>query len=471
MTFQELGLSPELGDIINQLGYSTPTPIQSQSIPAILQGRDVLACAETGTGKTGAFLLPTIEILQNSRSRQGLPSAIVIVPTRELATQVFDNFNAYAAVIGGARTLKAISIVGGEVISSQERMLKKGVDMIIATPGRLIDMLERGKIICTNVKVVILDEADRMLDMGFMPDVDRILSSLPKLRQTLLFSATVPEEVRKISQLYQINPKEIKISRSAKTSDLIEQRILRLSEGQKQQALKQLLSENDSKEPVIVFCNRKLEINGLTRFLVNCGFSAESLHGDMSQRNRNEALERFRGGQFRVLVTSDVAARGIDINGISLVVNYNVPIHVEDYVHRIGRTGRAGQEGRAIMFVMKAEEKKLQNIQKLIKTTIAEMFLEIAAGAALPDEKSAEKRDSRKRTPVKNDQEPRSEKTVETERRDHSSRNVRNTRNPDTRNADTRNRQPQENSSSQEVIVGFGNNLPAFMLNDPLKGL
>lgn len=433
MTFEELGLSPELGDIINRLGYVTPTPIQAESIPAILQGRDILACAETGTGKTGAFLLPTIEILQNTRSRQGLPSAIVIVPTRELATQVYDNFKGYAEVIGGARTLKAISIVGGEVISSQERLLKKGVDMIIATPGRLIDLLERGKIICTNVKIVVLDEADRMLDMGFMPDVDRILSSLPKLRQTLLFSATVPEEIRKISQLYQINPKEIKISRSAKTSDLIEQRILRLTEGQKQQALKTLLTANESKGPVIVFCNRKLEINGLTRFLVKCGFVAESLHGDMNQRNRNETLERFRAEQFQVLVTSDVAARGIDISNIGLVVNYNVPLHMEDYVHRIGRTGRAGQEGRAIMFVMKSEERKLQNIQKLIKVTIPEMTLEI---------------------PV---EEPKEEKKEEKRVDRHQSRRGEG-------------RKRSEEDTSQDVVVGFGDNLPAFMRLDPLKG-
>lgn len=451
MTFEELGLSPELEKIIEQLGYITPTPIQEQSIPAVLQGRDILACAETGTGKTGAFLLPTVEILQNSRSRQGLPSAIVMVPTRELATQVLDNFNAYATVMGTTRTLKAISIVGGEVISAQERQLKKGVDIIIATPGRLVDLLERGKIICTNIKIVVLDEADRMLDMGFMPDVDRILSSLPKLRQTLLFSATVPDEVKKISQLYQMNPKEIKVSRSAKTSDLIDQRIIHVTEAQKQPILYQLLTTHDTsqsiKRPIIVFCNRKKDINGLARFLTKSGFSTNYLHGDMNQHSRNDTLERFRQEQFQILVTSDVSARGLDITGIGLVVNYNVPINIEDYVHRIGRTGRAGQAGLAVMFVQKTESKRLASIEKLIKTPIPEMVLEITETQLTKEHKKG------------------------IDKRVH---NEQTNANKSEQGKNRRSRDPQFgylDFDDVEGTIGFGNKLPAFMKNDPLDCL
>lgn len=463
MTFQELGLSPELEKIINQLGYTTPTPIQEQAIPAILQGRDILACAETGTGKTGAFLLPTVEILQTSRSRQGLPSAIVMVPTRELATQVLDNFNAYATVTGTTRTLKAISVVGGEVISSQERQLKKGVDMIIATPGRLLDLLERGKIICTNIKMVILDEADRMLDMGFMADVDRILSSLPKLRQTLLFSATVADEVKKISQLYQMNPKEIKISRSAKTSDLIDQRIVHVTEPQKQPFLYQLLTTHTSsepeKKPIIIFCNRKKDINGLARFLTKSGFTADYLHGDMNQHSRNETLEKFRQEQFQILVTSDVAARGLDITGIGLVVNYNVPINVEDYVHRIGRTGRAGQAGLAIMFVQKTETKRLKSIEKLIKAVIPEMTIVVEEKHPIVEKSSPkppQREESSSRTAQREESSPR--KDV---RRSTSDRNNR-----------YRNQEfSYMESENTDGVIGFGTELPAFMRNDPLACL
>ncbi|WP_038463508.1 DEAD/DEAH box helicase [Candidatus Odyssella acanthamoebae] len=373
MSFSEIGLTQELADTVAKLGYDVPTPIQSQAIPLALQGKDILACAQTGTGKTAAFLLPTIETLKHSRARHRMPSAVILIPTRELATQVYDNFVSYSAGTG----LKAISIVGGEIISIQERILKRGVDILIATPGRLIDLFERGKLILTNIKVVVIDEADRMLDMGFMPDVDKILAYMPKLRQTLMFSATLSPEVKRISQSYQLQPCEIKISRSAKTAETIEQSIVRLNEMEKRIALRKVLKSNPSIDPTVVFCNRKKDVDILTKSLQRHKFSAQALHGDMDQRSRNETLENFRKGNYRILVTTDVAARGIDVSGITLVVNFDVPIHEEDYVHRIGRTGRAGKNGNAIMFVTKTEDKKLKRIESLIKHTIKEIKIDL----------------------------------------------------------------------------------------------
>jgi len=373
MTFLDTGITAELADVIKKLGYDIPTPVQSQAIPLALKGKDIVACAQTGTGKTAAFLLPVIEILKSSRSRHRMPGAIILIPTRELAAQVYENFLNYSQGTG----LKAISVVGGEIISIQERNLKRGVDILIATPGRLIDLFERGKLLLSNIKIVVIDEADRMLDMGFMPDVDRILSYMPKLRQTLLFSATLPPEVKRISESYQIQPVEIKVSRSAETADTIDQSIVRLDEMQKRIALRKVLQSHLSIEPTVVFCNKKKDVDLLTKSLIKHRFSAQALHGDMDQRARNETLENFRKGNYRILVTTDVAARGIDVSGITLVVNFDVPIHEEDYVHRIGRTGRAGKTGAAIMFVMKNEDKKLARIEKLIKHSIKEIKVDL----------------------------------------------------------------------------------------------
>lgn len=463
MTFKNLGLSEELVATIERVGYTSPTPVQKESIPAILQGQDLLVCAQTGTGKTASFLLPTIDVLSHSRSRQGLCSAIILVPTRELAAQVFENFNTLSA---GTR-LKAISIVGGEVISAQERLLKKGVDVIIATPGRVLDLYDRGKIIFTNIKMVVLDEADRMLDMGFMPEVDRILSVLPKLRQTLLFSATVPQEIKKISNLYQIQPKEIKVTHSTTTEALIDQFILRVTEAQKRPALCKLLRDKPVDEPAIVFCNRKREISALTSYLGKNGFTAESLHGDMSQRARNDTLDRFRQDLFKVLVTSDVAARGIDIIGISLVVNHDVPINEEDYVHRIGRTGRAGKEGKAITFVLKLEAKRLKKIEDLIKKSIPEMTL---LPEDLVDSDTVVQADS-----SREDSQGRRTKPAQVQRNEPKSipqealkdRSVSTT----TRVQRPRRDVDSDNSDLNQPIVGFGKMLPSFMLLDPLDCL
>lgn len=373
MSFKELGLSENLLKTIKEIGYDIPTPIQRESIPEVLRGRDLLACAQTGTGKTASFSLPVIEILQGTRKRNRLPRAIILEPTRELAAQVEENIIKYADNTG----LSTVLLVGGEIVTSQERKLKKGVDIIIATPGRIIDMFERGKVMLNDIKVVVIDEADRMLDMGFMPDVDRILSMLPKLRQTLLFSATVAKEIQQISSRYQFNPKQITVTRPAKTAETIDQHIVKVQQNNKRLVLRTILSTHPSNEPAIIFCNRKRDVDIVTKSLCKHGYSAQAFHGDMTQHARNETLEKFKKTEFNILVTSDIAARGIDVSDVSLVVNFDLPVNNEDYVHRIGRTGRAGKSGKAITFVMSAEDKKLKRLEQLIKKTISVLEIEI----------------------------------------------------------------------------------------------
>lgn len=421
MSFKELGLSENLLKTIREIGYETPTPIQKESIPEILRGRDLLACAQTGTGKTASFSLPLIEILQGTRKRNRLPRAIILEPTRELAAQVEENILKYA----GDTSLSTVLLVGGEIVTSQERKLKKGVDIIIATPGRIIDMFDRGKVIFTDIKAVIIDEADRMLDMGFMPDVDRILSMLPKLRQTLLFSATVAKEIKHISTRYQLNPKQITVTRPAKTAETIDQHIVKAQPRNKRKILRKILSTHPSQEPIIVFCNRKRDVDIVTKSLCNHGYLAQAFHGDMTQHARNETLEKFKKSEFKILVTSDIAARGIDVSDVSLVVNFDLPVNNEDYVHRIGRTGRAGKLGKAITFVMPSEDKKLKRLEYLIKKSITN--LDIVVEEDITEEATEKKKlpSSRTTRPVRELREP----TV--------------------------------------PIIGFGDFIPAFMLIDP----
>lgn len=372
MSFEALSLSENLLQTIQKIGYQSPTPIQKESIPEILKGRDLLACAQTGTGKTASFALPIVDILQNSRKRNRLPRAIILAPTRELAAQVEENIIQYAI----NTALSTVLLVGGEIVTSQERKLKKGVDIIIATPGRLIDMFERGRVVLTDIKIVVIDEADRMMDMGFMPDVDRILAMLPKLRQTLLFSATIAKEIERISSQYQINPKQITVTRPSKTADTIEQHVVHVDTMNKRKVMRKLLSEHPEKEPTIVFCNRKRDVDIVTRSLCRHGYAAQAFHGDLSQHARNEALDNFKKGESQILVTSDVAARGIDVSGVTLVINFDMPVNNEDYVHRIGRTGRAGNVGKAITFVTSAEKQKLKRLEQLIKKAISPLTIE-----------------------------------------------------------------------------------------------
>jgi len=349
MNFTDLGLSPEVLQAVSDAGYTTPTPIQQQAIPVVLTGRDVLGCAQTGTGKTAGFTLPMIDILAAGRAKARMPRSLILEPTRELAAQVSNSFETY----GKHHKLNMALLVGGEGFTDQVRKLERGVDVLIATPGRLLDLIERGKILLSDCKILVIDEADRMLDMGFIPDVERIVGFLPRLRQTLFFSATMPPEIRRLADAFLSNPKEISVAPPASPALLVEQALVVVDAAEKREALRRLIRSEQVRN-ALIFCNRKKDVDILQKSLSQHGFDVAALHGDMPQPKRTETLERFKNDEIRLLVCSDVAARGLDIQGLSHVFNFDVPIHAEDYVHRIGRTGRAGMKGRA--FTLAAPE-------------------------------------------------------------------------------------------------------------------
>jgi len=361
MTFTDLGLSDGVLRAVADAGYAQPTPIQEQAIPVVLMGRDVLGCAQTGTGKTAGFTLPMIDILAAGRARARMPRSLIIEPTRELAAQVAENFNVY----GKYHKLSMALLIGGESFTEQQRLLERGVDVLIATPGRLLDLFDRGKIILTDVKVLVIDEADRMLDMGFIPDVERIVSLLPPLRQTLFFSATMAPEIRRLADAFLSNPKEISVAPPASPALTVDQHLTLLDPHDKQKALRSLLRSEDV-GAAIVFCNRKRDVDTLVKGLQRDGFDAAALHGDMPQHKRTETLDRYRAGDIRLLVASDVAARGLDVDTITHVFNFDVPIHAEDYVHRIGRTGRAGRSGKSFTLAGPSDGRFVESIEKLL---------------------------------------------------------------------------------------------------------
>jgi superfamily II DNA/RNA helicase len=365
MDFSELGLSPDLLRAVSSAGYTTPTPIQQQSIPHVTAGRDVLGCAQTGTGKTASFALPMIDKLTAGRARARMPRSLVLEPTRELATQVEASFELY----GKNHKLTTALLIGGESFADQERKLDRGVDVLIATPGRMLDLFERGKILLSDVRILVIDEADRMLDMGFIPDVERIVGLLSKNRQTLFFSATMPPEIRKLADAFLNSPVEVSVAPPASPAETVTQSLTVVAPEDKREALRRLIRSEDVKN-ALIFCNRKKDVDILYKSLTKHGFDAAALHGDMSQPKRTETLERFKKDEIRLLVCSDVAARGLDIQGLSHVFNFDVPYHAEDYVHRIGRTGRAGREGRSFTIAAPEDGKNVAAIQKLIKREI-----------------------------------------------------------------------------------------------------
>jgi len=365
MSFESLGLSAPVLQAVSEKGYTTPTPIQEKAIPIVLMGRDVLGCAQTGTGKTASFVLPMIDILAGSRGKMRMPRSLILEPTRELAAQVAENFDIY----GKYNKLSMALLIGGVSFDDQERALEKGVDVLIATPGRLLDHFERGKVLLNDVKVLVIDEADRMLDMGFIPDVERIVSYLPKLRQTLFFSATMPPEIKRLGDRFLQNPKEVTVSPPASAGTNIVQGIVVVPEEDKREALIRLIREQDIKN-ALVFCNRKRDVATLHTALKKQGFNAGALHGDMSQPARMETLDKFKQGEIQILVASDVAARGLDIVDMSHVFNFDVPFSPEDYVHRIGRTGRAGKTGHSFTLASPDEGGLVEAIEKLIGTQI-----------------------------------------------------------------------------------------------------
>ena len=361
-------------DIVETVGYTTPTPIQAKVIPAILAGRDVLGCAQTGTGKTASFTLPIIDKLSTGRAKARMPRSLILEPTRELAIQVGENFTKYSH----GTKLKYALLIGGESPVEQEKILVKGVDVLIVTPGRLLDLFEKGKILLHDIKALVLDEADRMLDMGFMPDIEKILKLLPANRQTLLFSATMPTEIRRLSRAFQNDPLEVTIEPSTKALEQIKQYVVSTSANQKSELLRSIL-QKEKVSQAIIFCNRKLDVDKLSDFLNKSGFKAAPIHSDLTQLKRTETLAAFKSGDIQLLIGSDVAARGLDIKGLPFVFNFDIPNSVEDYVHRIGRTGRAGELGTAISLLTKADAVMWSKITKHIKDGITEYAVDKAA--------------------------------------------------------------------------------------------
>jgi superfamily II DNA/RNA helicase len=371
MSFKDLGLSSEVLDALSDSGYSSPTPIQEKAIPYVLMGRDVLGCAQTGTGKTAGFVLPMIDVLAEGRAKARMPRSLILAPTRELAAQVGESFERY----GKYHKLNKALLIGGSSMSEQEAKLDRGVDVLIATPGRLLDLFERGKILLADVKILVIDEADRMLDMGFIPDVEKIVGRLPKIRQTLFFSATMPKEIRRLADQFLMNPKEISVAPPASPAETVEQGLIRLPGHDKRKALNILLDQEDVLS-ALVFCNRKRDVSALNKALQKRELAAGELHGDMAQSMRMETLERFKNGEIKILVCSDVAARGLDMPKVSHVFNYDVPNHAEDYVHRIGRTGRAGRSGKAFMLATPADGKSLAAIERAMNRAIPTVELD-----------------------------------------------------------------------------------------------
>jgi len=363
LSFSNLGLSDKVIAAVSAAGYTNPTPIQSQAIPFVLQGRDVLGIAQTGTGKTAAFVLPMLTKLEKGRARARMPRTLILEPTRELAAQVAEQFEKY----GAKHKLTVALLIGGVSFDDQDAKLTRGADVLIATPGRLLDHFERGRLLLTGVELLVIDEADRMLDMGFIPDIERIGKLVPFTRQTLFFTATMPAEIQRIADTFLHNPERVEVSRPATTASTITQALVASDSdpAAKRDVLRRLIRSDDGVKNAIIFCNRKREVAVLHRSLLKHGFNAVALHGDMDQPARMAALDRFRRGDASFLVASDVAARGLDIPAVSHVFNFDVPHHPDDYVHRIGRTGRAGLTGTAITISSSADQKAVAAIEKL----------------------------------------------------------------------------------------------------------
>ncbi len=424
--FSDLALDPRVLQAVAEAGYETPTPIQAQAIPHALEGRDVLGIAQTGTGKTASFVLPMITLLSKGRARARMPRSLVLAPTRELAAQVAENFEIYAKHL---KLTKAL-LIGGVAFGEQDKLIDRGVDVLIATPGRLLDHFERGKLLLQGVQIMVVDEADRMLDMGFIPDIEKIFSLTPFTRQTFFYSATMAPEIERITNTFLSSAVKIEVARQATASETIEQALFQLKPARKDQsaatkrtALRALIrSEGEGCTNAIIFCNRKMDVDVVAKSLKQHGFNASPIHGDLDQSVRTRTLDGFRDGSVRLLVASDVAARGLDIPAVSHVFNFDVPTHPEDYIHRIGRTGRAGRTGKAFTLAVPSDEKYIAAIENLVKMPIPmgalpDGLAESAPAAEAPAEEAARPARSRggrgrSRSP-KEEQAPRAEPVVE----------------------------------------------------------
>ncbi|QRM31481.1 DEAD/DEAH box helicase [Microvirga sp. VF16] len=477
MSFAELGLSDKVQQAVAAAGYTEPTPIQAQAIPHVLSRRDVLGIAQTGTGKTAAFTLPMLTLLESGRARARMPRTLILEPTRELAAQVEDNFDKY----GINHKLSVALLIGGVSFGDQDAKITRGVDVLIATPGRLLDHFERGKLLLTGVELLVIDEADRMLDMGFIPDIERIVKLVPFTRQTLFFSATMPPEIQRLADAFLHNPVKVEVARAASTAATITQRLVATGreDYEQRETLRELIRSATDLQNAIVFCNRKRDVAVLHRSLQKHGFAAVALHGDMDQHARMAALDSFRSGEMPILVASDVAARGLDIPAVSHVFNYDVPHHAEDYVHRIGRTGRAGRSGQAFTLVGPGDEKSLAAIEKLIGQPVEWQGPTLAERP--PSEGSSRRRGGRgeersrgRKVKVRSadrsrgrSEEPREEasigRAVEPLREEQPSRRSRQERGERSSDRNYQGRSRRDDDMDEKVI-GLGDHVPAFLM-------
>ncbi|MFQ5562160.1 MAG: DEAD/DEAH box helicase [Parvularculaceae bacterium] len=462
MTFDDLGLEPKILQAVAEAGYATPTPIQITAIPEALKGRDVLGIAQTGTGKTAGFTLPMIQRLAKGRAKARMPRSLVLAPTRELAAQVSESFEKY----GRYHKLTMALLIGGVSFADQDAKLTRGVDVLIATPGRLLDHFERGRLLLTGIEVMVVDEADRMLDMGFIPDIERIFKLTPMTRQTLFFSATMPPEIQRLTDAFLHDPVQIEVARPATTAETITQRIVRTptkDDKVKRAALRKLLERDDVRNGII-FCNRKTTVDVVAKSLQKHGFNARPIHGDLAQSFRTETLDKFRASEIKFLVASDVAARGLDIPDVSHIFNYDAPYHADDYVHRIGRTGRAGREGTAYMLVAPNDEKALDAI---LKTIAFERIEELDLGDFFDNVKADRKRAPRRKRadedkparPVRRSQKSARKKPAEDNKPgDEKKPSEHKPSKKPAKKARTGKR------SKEEPVIGLGDHVPAFLL-------
>ncbi|MEM7745187.1 MAG: DEAD/DEAH box helicase [Pseudomonadota bacterium] len=450
MLFSELGLDPKVLQAVEEAGYPEPTPIQAEAIPHALNGRDVLGIAQTGTGKTASFTLPMITALSKGRARARMPRSLILCPTRELAAQVAENFEKYGKNV----KLSMALLIGGVNFKEQDKAIDRGVDVLIATPGRLIDHFERGKLMLTGIQVMVVDEADRMLDMGFIPDIEKIFNLTPFTRQTLFFSATMPPEITRLTETFLHNPVRVEVARQSTTAETVTQGVCLFRARRKESAAKEkreclrgiIESEGAKLRNAIIFCNRKRDVSVLHKSLSKHGYNAGALHGDLDQSVRTATLQGFRDGEIKLLVASDVAARGLDIPDVSHVFNFDVPTHSEDYVHRIGRTGRAGKEGVAITISTPPEAKYLEGIEKLIAREIPR--LSIGDAPAEPEVQAApaeEPKRPRRSSAPKDRTEPRTEQ-------------------PRTEQPPKQRGRGRRGGNEQNTVVGMGDHVPAFLL-------
>ncbi|HEV2559044.1 MAG TPA: DEAD/DEAH box helicase [Microvirga sp.] len=485
MTFAELGLSDKVQQAVAAAGYTEPTPIQAQAIPHVLARKDVLGIAQTGTGKTAAFVLPMLTKLEAGRARARMPRTLILEPTRELAAQVEENFDRY----GVNHKLSVALLIGGVSFGDQDAKITRGVDVLICTPGRLLDHFERGKLLLSGVELLVIDEADRMLDMGFIPDIERIVKLVPFTRQTLFFSATMPPEIQRLADAFLHNPVKVEVARAASTATTITQRLVATGREshEKRETLRDLIRGATDLKNAIVFCNRKRDVAVLHRSLQKHGFNAAALHGDMDQRARMAALEGFRTGETTVLVASDVAARGLDIPAVSHVFNYDVPHHAEDYVHRIGRTGRAGRTGYAFTLVGPGDEKSLQAIERLIKQPIEWEGPTLAERPPSSDSRPSRRERDGVRTRVRGrgrrerggredvrealpaEAPAAAEPPRERERQPRPAERAERPERQPRQGRDRRNEGRRDRGDEGPDVIGFGDHVPAFLLTPGLS--